>query len=86
MRIIKATETMRYADEWPHLPTRQLDEGVIYTDEDLSDYIIEAALKIGMAEVVEPEFDDEGELIRETKVIKPDSKEKGLKSKKYKNK
>lgn len=82
MRYIKATETMRYADEWPHLPTRQLDENVIYTSEDVSEYIIDAALHIGNAKEIEPEFDEDGELIRETKVIKPDSKEKGKKGKK----
>lgn len=84
MRIIKANETMRYADEWAYMPVRQLDEGVIYTSDDLSDYIIDTALRIGAAEQIEPEFDDNGELIRETKVIKPESKEKRMKGKTFK--
>ena len=84
MRIIKATETMRYADEWPHMPVRQLDKGVIYTSEHVSDYIIDTALRIGNAEHVESEFDEDGDLIREAKVIEPESKEKGMKGRKTK--
>ncbi len=84
MRTIKATESRRYADSEPHLPIRELLSGVTYTDEDLSNYIMDSALKNGFAEEIKMEFDDDGELIRETKVITPESKEKGVKGKKHK--
>lgn len=70
MRIIKATETRRYADSKAYMPQRELVKGVTYKE--LSDYIIDSALANGFAELVE----EEGA----KKIIEPEIKE-GKKSK-----
>lgn len=84
MRAVKALKSMRYADSKPHLPTRELLAGVVYTSDDVSDYIMDNAIRIGFAEELEIDANGMIEPERETKVIEPEPKEKTAKKKKRK--
>lgn len=76
MTTIKALKTMRYAGRQPHLPTHLLVEGKTYTSPGIPAHVLTSALENDFAEVVESV-----ELEKETKVITPESKEKGMKGK-----